>query len=190
MPALNRVQTERVITYFLLHNIEPIIKLFVLFFFFLFLFLLVINIVIISIIIIILCIVSGATMRNVFQSGFWCRKMAAGECGRSSRSVLGLVVEASNNPFVCVTIQSELQPTSYISFFSLSNISFLTDIDLGLYMLKILPTLLRAFIEILVIFVDREKLTFLSFLFFPPLIVVNYYHTSIITTCRYYLANI
>jgi len=108
MPALNRVQTERVITYFLLHNIEPIIKLFVLFFFFLFLFLLVINIVIISIIIIILCIVSGATMRNVFQSGFWCRKMAAGECGRSSRSVLGLVVEASNNPFVCVTIQSEL----------------------------------------------------------------------------------
>ena len=46
-------------------------------------------------------------MESVFQSGSWCREMAAGEDGKSSGSVLGLVVEVSSSPFVCVTIPSK-----------------------------------------------------------------------------------
>jgi len=54
-----------------------------------------------------MCIVSGATMESVFQSGSWCREMAAGEDGKSSSNVLGLVAEVSSSPFVCVTIPSK-----------------------------------------------------------------------------------
>jgi len=61
----------------------------------------------------ILCIVaSGVTMGSVFQSGFLFREMAVGEDGRISRSVLGLVAEASRSRFVCVTIPSELHNIS------------------------------------------------------------------------------
>lgn len=56
----------------------------------------------------ILCIVSGATMEGVFQSGFWCHEMEAGVDGKISRSALDHVVAASCSRFACVTIPSKL----------------------------------------------------------------------------------
>jgi len=72
----------------------------------------IVNVIITVVIIVVklscFAVVSGATMENVFRSGFWCRSTVAGDGGSRSSSVLGRVVEASNSRRECATIPSEL----------------------------------------------------------------------------------